>query len=113
LEILNDDKSVTRFRSGTKYGYQYEGTIILPAKYTSAEDFHDNKYAQVGFNRKVGLVRRDGKEVVPIEYKTVKVVDEEYGLLLGLYKKIHLWFGDEMFDLVYEYNDKEQDIITE
>jgi len=113
LEILNDNKSVTRFRSGTKYGYQYEGTIILPAKYTSAEDFHDNKYAQVGFNRKVGLVRRDGKEVVPIEYKTVKVVDEEYGLLLGLYKKIHLWFGDEMFDLVYEYNDKEQDIITE
>lgn len=113
LEILNDNKSVTRFRSGTKYGYQYEGTIILPAKYTSAEDFHDNKYAQVGFNRKVGLVRRDGKEVVPIEYKTVKVVEEEYGLLLGLYKKIHLWFGDEMFDLVYEYNDKEQDIITE
>ena len=113
LEILNDNKSVTRFRSGTKYGYQYEGTIILPAKYTSAEDFHNNIYAQVGFNRKVGLVRRDGKELVPVEYKTVKVVDEEYGLLLGLYKKIHLWFGDEMFDLVYEYNDKEQDIITE
>lgn len=113
LEILNDDKSVTRFRSATKYGYQYEGTIILPAKYTSAEDFHDNKYAQVGFNRKVGLVRKDGKEVVPVEYKTVKVVDEEFGILLGLYKKIHLWFGDEIFDLVYEYNDKEQDIITE
>ena len=113
LEILNDDKSVTRFRSGTKYGYQYEGTIILPAKYTSAEDFHDNKYAQVGFNRKVGLVRKDGKEVVPVDYKTVKVVDEEFGILLGLYKKIHLWFGDEIFDLVYEYNDKEQDIITE
>ena len=113
LEILNDNKSVTRFRSGTKYGYQYEGTTILPAKYTSAEDFHDNRYAQVGFNKKVGLVRKDGKEVVPVEYKTVKIVDEKYSLLLGLYKKIHLWFGDEMFDLVYEYNDKEQDIITE
>ena len=113
MDLLNDDKSVTRFRSGTKYGYQYEGTIILPAKYTSAEEFHDNKYTQVGFNKKVGLVRKDGKEVIPVEYKTVKVVDEEFGILLGLYKKIHLWFGDEMFDLVYEYNDKEQDIITE
>ncbi len=112
LEILNDDKSVSRFRSGTKYGYQYEGTIILPAKYTSAEDFHGNKFAQVGFNKKVGFVRKDGKEVVPVEYKTVKVVDEEFGVLLGLYKKIHLWFGDEMIDFLYEHNDKEQDIIT-
>ena len=113
LEILNDNKSVMRFRSGTKYGYQYEGITILPAKYTSAEEFHDNKYAQVGFNRKIGLVRRDGKEIIPIEYKNIKIINESYGILMATYKCVDLWFNDLKFELMDEYNEQEQKIMNE
>ena len=113
LELLKTDKCVERFRSGTKYGYQYEGTTILPAKYTSAEAIGENGYAQVGFNRKIGLVRKDGKEVVPVEYRTIDVINSRHGIIMAQYKRIDLWLGDERFTLRSEFDDKEQNIIKE
>ena len=85
LQLLNNDKSVERFRSGTKYGYQFEGTTILPAKYTSAEAIGENGYAQVGFNRKIGLVRKDGKEIVPVEYKDVDIINNQHGIVMAFH----------------------------
>ena len=113
MELLKTDKSVERFRSGTKYGYQYEGTTILPAKYTSAEAIGENGYAQVGFNRKIGLVRKDGKEIVPVEYRTIDVINSRHGIIMAQYKRIDLWLGDERFTLRSEFDDKEQNIIKE
>lgn len=112
-ELLNTGKSVERFRSGTKYGYQFEGKVILPAKYTSAENIGENGYAQVGFNKKIGLVRKDGKEIVPVEYKKIEVINNQHGIVIALYKRIDLWLGDEHFTLRNEYDDKEQTIIKE
>lgn len=111
-KLLNDGKTVERFRSGTKFGYQYEGTTILPAKYTSAEDIREDGYAQVGFNRKIGLVRKDGKEVVPVEYKNINLINR-HGVIMAIYKRVDLWLGDERFVLCDKYNDKEEDIIKE
>lgn len=113
LELLNTDKCVERFRSGTKYGYQYGGTTILPAKYTSAEAIGENGYAQVGFNRKIGLVRKDGKEIVPVEYRNIDVINSRHGIIMAQYKRIDLWLGDEHFTLASEFDDKEQTIIKE
>ena len=113
LELLNTDKCVERFRSGTKYGYQYGGTTILPAKYTSAEAVGENGYAQVGFNRKIGLVRKDGKEIVPVEYRNIDVINSRHGIIMAQYKRIDLWLGDEHFTLRNEFDDKEQTIIKE
>ncbi|MEE3416075.1 MAG: DUF6035 family protein [Prevotella sp.] len=113
LELLNTNKSVERFRSGTKYGYQFEGTTILPAKYTSAEAIGENGYAQVGFNRKIGLVRKDGKEIVPVEYKDVDIINNQHGIVMASYKRVDLWLGDEKFILCNEFNDKEQEVIKE
>jgi len=113
MELLKTDKCVERFRSGTKYGYQYEGTTILPAKYTSAEAIGENGYAQVGFNRKIGLVRKDGKEIVPVEYRTIDVINCRHGIIMAQYKRIDLWLGDERFTLRSEFDDKEQNIIKE
>ena len=107
------NKSVERFRSGTKYGYQFEGTTILPAKYTSAEAIGENGYAQVGFNRKIGLVRKDGKEIVPVEYKDVDIINNQHGIVMASYKRVDLWLGDEKFILCNEFNDKEQEVIKE
>lgn len=112
-KLLNTDKSVERFRSGTKYGYQFEGKAILPAKYTSAESIGENGYAQVGFNRKIGLVRKDGKEIVPVEYKKIEVINNRHGVIMAQYKRIDLWLGDEYFTLRNEFDDKEQAIIKE
>ena len=58
-ELLDTNKNVKRFKSKTKYGFKFEDKEILPAKYTSAEDIGENGYAQVGFNKKIGLVRKD------------------------------------------------------
>ena len=113
LELLNTDKCVERFRSGTKYGYQYGGATILPAKYTSAEAIGENGYAQVGFNRKIGLVRKDGKEIVPVEYRNIDVINSRHGIIMAQYKRIDLWLGDEHFTLASEFDDKEQTIIKE
>lgn len=113
LKLLNTDKSVERFRSGTKYGYQFEGVIILPAKYTSAENIGENGYAQVGFNRKIGLVRKDGKEVLPVEYRKINVINARHGIVMAQYKRIDLLLGDESFTLRSEFDDKEQTIIKE
>lgn len=113
MKLLKTDKCVERFRSGTKYGYQYEGTTILPAKYTSAEAIGENGYAQVGFNRKIGLVRKDGKEIVPVEYRTIDVINCRHGIIMAQYKQIDLWLGDERFTLRSEFDDKEQNIIKE
>ena len=113
LELLNTDKCVERFRSGTKYGYHFEGTTILPAKYTSAEVIGENGYAQVGFNRKIGLVRKDGKEIVPVEYRNIDIINSRHGIVMASYKQVDLWLGDEHFSLRSEYDDKEQSIIKE
>ena len=113
LELLNTDKCVERFRSGTKYGYQFEEKTILPAKYTSAEIIGENGYAQVGFNRKIGLVRKDGKEIVPVEYRNIDVINHQHGIIMAKYKRIDLWLGDEQFTLRSEFDDKEQTIIKE
>ena len=113
LELLNNDKSVERFRSGTKYGYQFDGTTILPAKYTSADAIGENGYAQVGFNRKIGLVRKDGKEIVPVEYRKIDVINNRHGIVMAQYKPIDLWLGDEHFTLRSEFDEKEQTIIKE
>jgi hypothetical protein len=113
LELLNTDKCVERFRSGTKYGYQYEGTTILPAKYTSAEAIDENGYAEVGFNRKIGLVRKDGKEIVPVEYRNIDVINSRHGIIMAQYKRIDLWLGDEHFTLRSEFDDKNQSVIKE
>ena len=113
LELLNNDKSVERFRSGTKYGYQFDGTTILPAKYTSADAIGENGYAQVGFNRKIGLVRKDGKEIVPVEYRKIDVINYRHGIVMAQYKRIDLWLGDEHFTLRSEFDEKEQTVIKE
>lgn len=113
MRLLNEDKCVECFRSGTKYGYQYEGEVLLPAKYTSAENIREDGYAQVGFNRKIGLVRKDGKEIVPVEYKNVDVINNQHGIVMASYKRIDLWLGDECFALSSEYDDKEEKIIKE
>ena len=113
MKLLNTDKCVERFRSGTKYGYRFEGTTILPAKYTSAETIGENGYAKVKFKRKIGLVRKDGKEIVPVEYKNIDIINSQHGIVMASYKRVDLWLGDEYFSLRSDYNDKEQSIIKE
>ena len=113
LELLKTNKCVERFRKGTKYGYQYEGSIILPAKYTSAEAIGENGYAQVGVNRKIGLVRKDGKEIVPVAYINIDVINHQHGIIMAKSKQIHLWLGEEQFTLISEFDDKKQTIIKE
>lgn len=113
LELLNTGKCVERFRNGTKYGYHFEGTTILPAKYTSAEIIGENGYAKVGFNRKIGLVRKDGKEIVPVEYKNIDIINSQHGIVMASYKRVDLWLGDEYFSLRSDYDDKKQSIIKE
>lgn len=110
---MNTDKCVERFRNGTKYGYHFEGTTILPAKYTSAEIIGENGYAKVGFNRKIGLVRKDGKEIVPVEYKNIDIINSQHGIVMASYKRVDLWLGDEYFSLRSDYDDKKQSIIKE
>ncbi|MBR4157063.1 MAG: WG repeat-containing protein [Bacteroidales bacterium] len=110
-ELLKENKCVDCFRSGSKYGYQYEGTTILPAKYTSAENIRDDGYAQVGFNRKIGLVRKDGKEILPTEYKNIDVINSRHGVVMASYKRIDLCLADEIITLCDEYDDKEQEIV--
>lgn len=67
----------------------------------------------MGFNRKIGLVRKDGKEIVPVEYRTIDVINCRHGIIMAQYKRIDLWLGDERFTLRSEFDDKEQNIIKE
>lgn len=104
---------VKRFCDGTKYGYQYEGKTVLPAKYTRAEEIGENGYAQVEIDRKKGLVRKDGKEIVPVEYKEIEVISGCHGIVMAQYDRIDLWLGDNQITLSSKFDDKEQTIIKE
>ena len=112
-ELLNGNDFVERFASGTKYGYRYKGTTILPAKYTSAEIMGEKGYAKVGFNRKIGLVRKDGKEIVPVEYKNINVINSHHGIVLASYKHIQLYLGEDSFNLCSDFDEKKQNITQE
>ncbi|MBO5815399.1 MAG: WG repeat-containing protein [Bacteroidales bacterium] len=112
-ELLNGDKCVECFKSGGKYGYKYGAVEIIPAKYTSAEEISANGYAKVGFNRKIGLIRRDGKEVVPVEYKNVEVIDGRHGIVMAFNKEIDLWLGDECISVLDEYDSQKNKVIKD
>lgn len=113
LELSENESCVKRFQKGKKYGYKYKESVIIQAVYTSAEDIREDGYAQVGFNRKIGLVRKDGKEIVPVEYKTIDVINAQYGIIMALYKQIDLFVGNEKYNLCDKFDDKEQKIIKE
>lgn len=111
-DLFNSNEIVELYQRGTKYGYKYKDKTIIPAKYTSAEDICEDGYAKVGFNRKLGLVRRDGKEIVPTEYKEINVINSIHGVIMASYKQIDLWLGDEKFNLAEVFDEKEQTIIS-
>lgn len=112
-ELLKGNESVERFVSGTKYGYQYNGITIIPAKYTSAEIIGEEGYAKVGFNRKIGLVRKDGTEIVPVEYKNVNVINSQHGIILASYKHVQLFLANDSFCLYQDFDEKKQNIVRE
>lgn len=117
-KLLEEDRCVKRFCSGKKFGYQYKGEIdgetvdeiILPAKYTSAEDIREDGYAEVGFNRRKGLVRKDGKEIVPPNFKEIKVINGQHGIVLATDKGVNLWLSDKHFVLCNDYNENKQPV---
>ena len=111
-EIWSKGGTVECFQKGTKYGYKYGDVVIIPPKYSSADEMHGN-YAKVGFNRMTGIVRRDGKEVFPPEYKTISVIDNKRGVIMAAGKRIDLYLGGKKIVLVESYDDKVSEIREE
>ena len=110
--LLNTDQKVQLFKDGTKYGYKYNGKRIIPAKYTSAEEIQSNGFAQVGFNRRIGLVRKDGVEVIPVEYNRIIVVNEKYPIIIAIASdSIYVWLGEHKYRLYGTYNNRDYSII--
>ena len=112
-KLLSEDKSVYRFKEKGKYGYAYDKKIVIDPIYSSAEEIREDGYAQVGFNRKIGLVRKDGKEIVPVEYKTIEIINDVLGIILAYNKRVDLWIFETHIPLCEEFNDKKQEIIKE
>ena len=110
--LLNTNKKVKLFKDGTKYGYRYNGVRIIPAKYTSAEEIQSNGFAQVGFNRRIGLVRNDGVEFIPVEFKRIIIVNDKYPIIIAIASdSIYVWLGEHKYRLYGTYNNRDYSII--
>ena len=108
--LFAENKTVKLFRVKNRYGYKYENQIVINAKYSSAEEIQENGYAKVGFNRKFGLVRKDGTEVVPVEYKAFNIISAEFGIILATYKRVDLWLHGTRITLCETFDEKKQQI---
>ena len=53
--------------STDKYGFKHNGTIVIPAKYKSAEKFSDG-LAMVKVKNKYGFIDKNGTLVIPAKY---------------------------------------------
>ena len=67
-----------------------EGNPLCEAKYTCIEAFLNRDYAVACIGVKQGVVSRDGKEVVPVEWDSIELTDDGKAALLYGERGVHL-----------------------
>ena len=73
-EMLRTGEVGTIYKKGSNYGLSYNGTILVPAKYTSISEYDERGYATIQMGRFYkGLIDKLGNIVVPCE-KTTEIV---------------------------------------
>ena len=61
----------TLYKSGRRFGYKYESTILTEAKYTFAEEIGKSGFAIVKNNSKFGIVNQYGEEIMSCVCKEI------------------------------------------
>ena len=73
-EMLRTGEVGTIYKKGSNYGLSYNGTILVPAKYTSISEYDERGYATIQMGRFYkGLIDKLGNIIVPCE-KTTEIV---------------------------------------
>lgn len=74
-EMLRTGKTGEVFKKNNKYGLSYNGTILIPAEYSSISDYNEHGYATIQMGRYYkGLIDKLGNIIVPCENTTEIVV---------------------------------------
>ncbi|HEY6188648.1 MAG TPA: WG repeat-containing protein [Pyrinomonadaceae bacterium] len=75
------NRTLIPFRKGDKFGFSdVNRRLVLDAKYEDAQPFRDGR-ALVKLNGKYGFIDKAGKEVIPLRYDDVSLLDDRPFLL--------------------------------
>lgn len=67
-QMIVNNGHILPFKEGNKYGFKYNNTILVPAKYSSYSEFGENGMYKVTFKRHNGLIDKFGNELFACDY---------------------------------------------
>lgn len=83
-----------------KFGLFYKGNVLLSPEYTSIDDFDNDGFAKVYSGKYCGMATKDGRLVVPCEFKSIYVIDAKQELFFALYQTICLFLNGTKYDIM-------------
>ena len=94
-----------------KFGLFYKGNVLLTPEYTSIDDFDNDGFAKIYSGRFCGLATKDGRLVVPCEFKSIYIIDANQELVLASYKTICLFVNGTKYEIM-DFDMKRDEIIS-
>lgn len=111
LLLENNDKADIVEVQG-KYGLFYKGNVLLSPEYTSIDKFDNDGFAKVYSGRFCGLATKDGRLVVPCEFKSIYVIDAKQELFFASYKTLCLFLNGTKYEIM-DFDMKRDEITSE
>ena len=105
----NDMAEIVEFQG--KFGLSYKGNVLLTPEYTSIDDFDNDGFAKVYSGRFCGLATKDGRLVVPCEFKSIYVINAKQELFLASYKTICLFINGTKYEIM-DFDMRRDEIIS-
>lgn len=83
-----------------KFGLFYKGNVLLSPEYTSIDNFDNDGFAKVYSGKYCGMATKDGRLVVPCEFRSIYIIDAKQELFFALYKNICLFLNGTKYEIM-------------
>lgn len=110
LLLVNNDMAEILEVKG-KFGLSYKGNVLLSPKYTSIKEFDNDGFAKVYSGKFCGLATKDGRLVVPCEFKSIYMIDAKQELFFALNQTICLFLNGNKYEIM-DIDMKRDEIIS-
>ena len=94
-----------------KFGLSYKGNILLSPEYTFIDKFDSDGFAKVYSGKYCGMATKDGRLVVPCEFKSIYMIDAKQELFFALYQTICLFLNGTRYEIM-DIDMKRDEIIS-
>ena len=94
-----------------KFGLYYKGNVLLSPEYTSIEYFDNDGFAKVYSGKYCGMATKDGRLVVPCEFKSIYVIEAKQELFFALHQTVCLFLNGTKYEIM-DIDMKRDEIIS-